>query len=188
MRNYKNNASVCLSLLGLVGLLTTPARAEGVAPAVQAKIDAQLKEVQAWACDPIIIKAVAAHNTGLTPEATAMNEEKWKTLSVLDPFARSFSKNEAAEFLKSKQNAVVAKLFLSGADGTKVAYNAKTTNWSHKGMPKHEQPMSGKTWQGAMETDASTGLRMIQISAPVLDGGKPIGSLVVGLSISKLEP
>ena len=37
-----------------------------------------------------------------------------------------------------------------------------------------------------MEVDASTGLQTIQIAVPVLDGGKPIGSLVVNLSITKL--
>jgi hypothetical protein len=59
-------------------------------------------------------------------------------------------------------------------------------SWSHKGDPKHEQPMTGKIWQGPVESDKATGLDQIQVSVPVLDGDKPIGSLVVGLSVSQL--
>ncbi len=46
--------------------------------------------------------------------------------------------------------------------------------------------MTGKMWQGPIELDESSGLKQLQIAVPVVDGGKPIGSPVVGLSISKL--
>jgi hypothetical protein len=69
-----------------------------------------------------------------------MTQDKWKGLSILDPFVRSFTKNEAADFLKSKKSDIVNEAFLSGSDGLKVASLAKTTNWSHKGKPKHDVP------------------------------------------------
>lgn len=47
-------------------------------------------------------------------------------------------------------------------------------------------PMSGKPWQGDVEVDESSGLQQLQMAVPVLDAGKPIGSLVVGSSIGKL--
>jgi len=46
--------------------------------------------------------------------------------------------------------------------------------------------MTGKNWQGAVEVDESTGLQQIQVAVPVLDGDKAIGSMVVGLSLTKL--
>ena len=46
--------------------------------------------------------------------------------------------------------------------------------------------MTGKTWQGPVEVDESSGVQQVQVAVPVLDGGKPIGTLVVGISISKL--
>ena len=156
-------------------------------PALQAKIDAKIKEVQAWATDPVLVNAIKKHNTGLTPDESAMTQDKWQSLSILDPFVRAYTKNEAAAFLKAKQSDVVTEAFVSGADGTKVAFIAKTTNWSHKGKEKHEAPMAGKTWTGSIETDESTGQRQVQISVPVMDGGKPIGSLVIGLGVSKLS-
>jgi hypothetical protein len=47
--------------------------------------------------------------------------------------------------------------------------------------------MSGAVWQGEPEVDESTGVKQLQVAVPVLDGDKPIGSLVVGISLTKLE-
>jgi hypothetical protein len=47
--------------------------------------------------------------------------------------------------------------------------------------------MAGKTWIGPVEVDESTGLQQVQVALPVLDGGKPIGSIVLGLSVAKLK-
>ena len=77
--------------------------------------------------------------------------------------------------------------FVSGADGFKVGFDAKTEHWTHKGLPKHEVPMTGETWIGTVKLDDSTGQQLIQVALPVLDGGKPIGSLVVGLRVDKLR-
>jgi hypothetical protein len=88
--------------------------------------------------------------------------------------------------LKSKKTDAVSEAFLSGSDGNKVAFLAKTSSCCHKGKAKHDDPMAGKTWQGPVEVDESTGLQQVQVAVPVLEGDKPIGSLVVGLSIAKL--
>jgi hypothetical protein len=145
-----------------------------------------LKLIQAWGADPVIVNAVKAQNASLPPEYAAMTQDKWKELSKMDPFVRSLDKNATGEFLKGKKSDVVIRAFVSDAAGLKVGFTAKTLSWSHKGEPKHEQPMTGKTWQGAREQDKASGLEQVQVSVPVLDGDKPIGSLVVGLSISKM--
>jgi hypothetical protein len=160
--------------------------ADALDPALQAKVDAQIKVIQAWAGDPIIVNAVKAQNASLPPELAAMTQDKWKDLSKMDSFVRSFDKNAAGQFLKGKKTDAVIRAFLSDAAGLKVAFTAKTLSWSHKGDPKHDQPMTGKTWQGPLEQDKVSGLEQIQLAVPVLDGDKPIGSLVVGLSVSKL--
>lgn len=162
------------------------AGASGLDAALQGKVDAKVKEIQSWAATAAVVDAVKAYNTAKAPDAAAMDQAKWAGLSVIDPFVRSLTKNPAAEVLKAKKGEVVSEAFVSGADGGKVAFLGKPTNWSHKGKPKHDQPMSGKTWQGPVEIDESSGLQQVQVAVPVIDGGKPIGSLVVGLSIGKL--
>lgn len=173
---------VLAALLGCAQL----AGAADLDAAQQGKVDAKVKEIQSWAATPAIVGAVKAYNAGKSPDAATMEQAKWGGLSVIDPFVRSLTKNPAAEVLKAKKGEVVSEAFVSGADGGKVAFLGKPTNWSHKGKPKHEQPLSGKTWQGPVEIDESSGLQQVQVAVPVVDGGKPIGSLVVGLSIGKL--
>lgn len=158
-----------------------------VEPAIQAKIDAEIVAATSLAADPAIVAAVKAHNAAAAADVQAMTQDKWKALTLLDPFVRSFSKNPAGEALKTKKSSLVSEAFLSGADGCKVAFLSKPSGWSHKGKPKHDQPMQGKTWQGSVEVDESTGLQQVQVAVPVLDGGQPIGSLVVGLSVTKMK-
>ena len=172
--------------LGIAATFASHA-AESLSPDLQAKVDARIKDIQTWAANPAVVAAVKAQNTTPPVDHAAMNQDKWKALTILDPLVRGFSKNPTGEFLKSKKDDAVSEAFVSGADGTKVAFLAKTSSWSHKGKPKHDEPMAGKTWQGAIEVDESTGLQQVQVAVPVLDGDKPIGSLVVGLSLSKLK-
>jgi len=159
---------------------------EPIEATLQRKIDAQVRAISAWGKDPKIVKAVQEHNAKPPAEHASMTQDKWKTLTVLDPLVRGLTKNEAAEFLKSKKSEFVTEAFVSDTAGTKVAFLAKTTAWCHKGKPKHDVPMTGKTWQGEVEVDESTGLQQLQVAVPVFDGDKPIGSLVVGLSLAKL--
>ncbi len=160
--------------------------AQALSAPVQAKVDEFIKVVAAWAADPVIVGAVRAHNAEVPPEQLALDQEKWSKLTVLDPLVRSFTKNPAGQFLKAKKTDLVTEAFLSDAEGRKVAFLAKTTRWSHRGQPKHDVPMSGKTWQGPVELDESSGRQQLQVAVPVLADGQPIGSLVVGLSISQL--
>jgi len=162
-------------------------KAADLEPALQSKIDAQVKLAQELAANPIVIGAVKAQNAARPPEFAAMNQEKWKSASVLDPVIRKLSKNEVAEYIRAHKDAAVSEAFVSDAAGIKVGFLGKTSAWCHKGKPKHDVPMAGKSWQGEVEVDASSGVQQIQISVPVLDGDKPIGSLVVGLGLSRLK-
>ena len=174
------------SMLAALLCLSQVAAASGLDPALQASVTAKIKEVKAWAADPAIVSAVKEYNTSKAPQAASMDQARWTNTSVIDPFVRGLTKTPAAQVLKTKRGEVVSEAFLSGADGGKVAFLGKPTNWSHQGKPKHDLPMSGKTWQGDIEVDESSGLRQLQIAVPVLDGRKPIGSLVVGLSVGQL--
>jgi hypothetical protein len=172
-----------LSLL----LASTSVFAEELTAEQKAALQKHVEKVKTWASDPAIVSAVKAVNTSALADYKDMNQEKWKALPVLDPKVRYFSKTPAAEVLKAKKDEVVTEAFLNAADGSKVAFLAKTSNWTHKGKGKHDDPMNGKTWQGPIEMDESTGLKSIQVAVPVTDGGKNIGSLTVGFSITKLK-
>ncbi len=168
--------------------LTAPiaAFAQAVPAAAQPKVEAQIKVIATWAADPDLVAAVRAHNASLPADHAALNQDKWRALTVLDPLVRSFTKNAVGAFLKSKKSDLISEAFVSDAAGFKVGFLAKTSGWCHAGKSKHDVPLTGKTWQGSVEVDESTGQQQVQIAVPVLDGGKPIGSLIVGLNLAKL--
>lgn len=179
------SANFSLRAALMIALLVVPtAFAEALAPDQQAKLDAKVAELKAWSTEPAIVAAVKAHNA--KPEHPEYTNDSWKTTTVLDPAVRAFQQNAVATWIKSKKGEAVTEAFVSGADGAKVAFLSKPSGWTHKGKPKHDKPMTGKNWQGEIEVDASTGARQIQVSVPVLDGGKAIGSIVVGFSVAKL--
>ena len=157
--------------------------AESLTAEQKAAVDAKLTALKAWGSAPEVVAAVK-----LPPPswAVAMKEDQWKALSILSAEVKELSKNALATWIRGKKEAAVSEAFVSRADGTKVAFLGKTTSWSHKGKPKHEVPMTGKLWIGEVETDESTGVKQVQVSFPVLDGSTVIGSVVVGLQLSKL--
>jgi hypothetical protein len=174
----------------LIVLICTVAGFGQAPPEIKAKLDAKIKQLASLGTDPEVVNAVKAHNAApATAESLTMTNEKWRSLSVLDPFVRAAAKTPLSEYLKTKKKTddTIAKVFVSGADGFKVGFDAKTEHWTHKGMPKHEVPMSGETWIGSVKLDDSTGQQLIQVGLPVLDGRKPIGSIVFGLRVDKLR-
>ena len=170
-----------------VACLATSVMAAAPSPELKAKLEAKAKGMQWMSTDPKVVTAVREHNANPPAETKTMTQEKWKSLPVLDPIVRGLSKNALAQYLKSKRDPAISELFVSGSDGTKVALFNKTTSWSHKGKEKHEVPMTGKSWIGPVEVDESTGVEQVQIGIPVLDSGKPIGSIVAGFEVAKLK-
>lgn len=171
----------------LSAFLFSNAFAESLTPEQTTALNKQVEELKKMGSDPKIVEAVKAVNATALADYKDMTQDKWKDLPVLDPKVRYFSKNPLGEHIKTKKNDLVTEIFVNAADGTKVAFLAKTSNWSHKGKAKHDDPMAGKTWQGPIEVDESTGLKSIQVAVPVLDGGKAIGSITVGYSVTKLK-
>ena len=175
-------------ILAVSIMLSGAGRAEDLDLETAAKVEVKLKDVQAWAADPVIVRAVQAQNENPPAEMRNMNQQTWKGLSILDPTVRKFTKNAVGQFLKSKKDAAVSEAFVSSADGAKVGFLSKPTYWNHTGKSKHDEPMKGEVWRGPVEVDESTGVQQMQLGVPILDGdGKPIGSLVVGLEVNKLK-
>ena len=160
---------------------------QSLPPEIKAKIEAKIAQLKGWSSDSTIVAAVKEHNGNPPAADKSMTNDQWGKLTVLDPYVRSFTKNALGAYLKSKKDDQIAECFVSGSDGTKVAFLSKTTSWSHADKDKHKVPMTGKTYIGPVALDESTGQQLVQVGLPVMDGAKPIGSIVIGLAISKLQ-
>lgn len=160
-----------------------------ITPAVQAELDRQKTVVAGWAADPVIVKAVEEQNR--KGPIAGMDNAKWKGIRRSDPIVKQFQKNAAGQFLKAKlrdSKGAATEAFLNGAKGEKVAFAEKTTSYIHAGSAKHDVPFTtGKPWQGKPEFDESSQTYAIQVSAPVMAHGRPIGSLVVGISLAHFK-
>jgi hypothetical protein len=160
-----------------------------ITPAVQAEIDRHKQVAAQWAADPAVVTAVRQQNAA--GPIAGMDNAKWKSTRRSDPLVKGLQENAAGQALKAKVQQTggsVSEAFLNARLGDKVAFVEKTTSYIHAGHPKFDVPFStGKPWQGKPEFDESTQTYAVQVSVPVLDGGKPIGALVVGVNLSQLE-
>lgn len=174
-----------LAASGLAG----SARAFELTPAMQKDLTRQAESVKALAANPAVVKAVVEQNE--KGPIAGMTNDKWKTVRRTDDLVKGFVKNDAGKALVQKiqgSDGVLVRAFLSAARGEKVAFTEKTISYLHAGQAKFDVPFStGKTWQGPPELDTVTQTHNVQIAAPVLSGGKPVGVLVVGVNLAKLS-
>lgn len=168
-----------------------------VTPAIQKQLDQWKKDVQKWANDPAIVKAVLAQNEA-GPMA-GMDNAKWKKVRRRDDMVKAMQSNAAAQAMIKWQTAskgAVTEAFLNAAQGEKVALIEKTSSYIHKGKSKFDEPWSTKkAWQGEPQFDESVQIYQLQLAAPVLVKAdpmdekptKPIGVMVVGISLDHLS-
>lgn len=160
-----------------------------VTPKMQPKIDAYKKQAVAWAADPAIVKAVKEANAkGPIP---MMGNAKWRELKETDPIVTAFINNPAGQLMLKWQNADskgINKIVLSGDKSHRVAFTDMPAIYIGKGKPNFDTSFNdGKVWQqGESKPDPSTNIDSVQISAPVKDGDKVIGVLLVALTASSL--
>lgn len=140
-------------LTAILAILGSTAGFSQAPPELKAKLDSKNKQLEPLSTDSRIVSAVKTYNsTPASPDAKGMTNEKWRSLTLFDPFVRLVGKSELSEYLKPKLYDIVIKIFVSGTDGGKVGFDAKTEHWTHKGMPKHEVPMSGAVWIGSVSS------------------------------------
>jgi hypothetical protein len=160
-----------------------------VTAALQKELDRQIVQIKAWAADPLLVKTVLWKNQ-MGP-LNGMDNEKWKTVRRSDDLIRSYMGNDAGKLLARKlegSNGLYVRAFVCGTRGEQVALTEKTENYLYAGQPRFDFPFrTAMPWQGPPELDTDTDTYDIQIAAPVLSFGKPIGVLVVGVNLTKLE-
>src|SRR5215472_1573408 len=88
-------------------------------PDLKDVVEAKAKLVQALGNDPQVVAAVKAYNANPPAVGRTLTNDKWKELSILDPFVRSLSKGPLVDHLKGLVDPSINKLFVSGSDGGK---------------------------------------------------------------------
>ena len=105
-------------------------------PELQAKLNAKIKHLEAFSTDLQVVSAVKTYNsTTPSPETKVMTNEKWHSLTLFDPFIRAVGKNALSEYLKTRRDDEITKIFVSGADGGKVGFSYR--GGSTRSHPEH---------------------------------------------------
>jgi len=179
---------ITLLSCALVGNLLALDSASRITPEIQAELDAQKRTIAQWAASPVLVAAVKAQNkSGPLP---GMTNGKWRSLKPNDAIVQTLQQNAASMWLAKKlgaSNGLYREAFLSAAKGEKAAFATKPTSYLHANDEKFEKAMTGQSWQGKPEFDKSSRSHVVQISTPVLDRGKPIGVLVVGVAMKTMK-
>lgn len=158
-----------------------------ITPQMQKKIDAYKKKAVEWAANPTIIKAVHESNA----KGPIMANAKWRELKETDPIVEGFVTSPTGQLLTQWMNADakgINKIVLSGDKSHRVAFTSMPAIYIGKGKPNFDEAFSGKVWQqDESKPDPSTHIDSVQIAAPVKDGNKVIGVLLISLTAGNLK-
>ena len=153
----------------------------------------KIRTVQHMALNPVMVRAVRQQNaSGLSAEEIARRDKAWRATKELTPFKLSLQTSTAGRFLKQQvqRSASFNEAFLTDNQGANVAAYPATSDYWQGDEEKWIDCWNGGNGQiyiGSLKLDESTNTVAAQVSAPVLDRGKTIGVLIVGVTINYLQ-
>ena len=152
--------------------------ADPITSETQAKVEQYKKKLQEWAADPVLIAAVKEANAK-GGAVRGMSNAKWDELASTDPVVKGTQTSAAGKRVtKLEESTDINKLFVRDARGDLVAGSAKPLLFNNAVRPAFANAITGKVYSDAeVKTDPTTLKKSVQVSAPILDGGKPIGVL-----------
>ena len=158
---------------------------------------AQLKELiptlQSWGTDATLITAVKTQNgKGITLDAIKQRDTEWRKVEGLDADMKAMMQSDAAKQLsKFEQSApYYFELFLMDNLGANVAMTNKTSDYWQGDEAKWQESFKngmGAVHIGEVEFDESAQDYLVQVSVPVMENGKAIGAITVGINLDDLE-
>lgn len=181
-------------MIGLATLTVTAAAQDDIKDAeLENLLRVKVRTVQHMALNPLLVRAVRQQNaSGLTPEEVTRREKAWRATKELTPFKLSLQTSPAGRFLKGQvqRSTSFNEAFLTDNEGANVAAFPATSDYWQGDEEKWSASFNGgdgRIFIGALKLDESTNTVAAHVSAPVLDRGKTIGVLVVGVTVNYLQ-
>lgn len=167
----------CLAGVFAIAAQFGAAQAQELSPALQKKVDGYVQKLAGWAADPAVVAAARAANE--KSGSVTMTNSKWEELTATDPAVVAYLDGSVSKKLKQwESDSGINKLFLRDTKGNFVAGSAKPLLFNVATRPPFKAASEGKSWSDSkVRADPSSQLKSVQISVPVVDGGKPIAVL-----------
>ena len=153
----------------------------------------KVRTVQHMALNPVLVRATLRQNaSGLSLDEIKKRDTEWRASKESTPFKLSLQTSPAGRFLKDNVTRLdsINEAFLTDNQGANVAAFPATSDYWQGDEEKWSQSFNageGRVFIGELELDESTRTYAVQISAPVIDRGRTIGVLVVGVTLGYLE-
>ena len=158
--------------------------------AVKAKIDALLPELRKIATTEAVLSAVKTQNAKkLTQEAIKKIDEEWSKATGVTDLMKPYLENDCATALKKIATPAMVEAFAMDNQGALVCSTSKTSDFWHGDEEKWQKSFAegkGAEFVDKPKFDESSQTYSIQVSLPVMDEGKAVGALTVGLGLDKL--
>ena len=144
--------------------------------------------------DPVIVKAVKEDNASGETMANVLDlDAKWRAEKGVADYMQALMDNPCAKHLKgivSKDDAIW-EIFVTDNQGANVCQTDKTGDYWQGDEAKWQQPFAGGRggmfYVEGIEFDTGMKAKICQVSVPVMDGGKAIGTITFGININKVK-
>ena len=149
---------------------------------VQAKVDKARKHLVELASDPAVVAAVREANAR---DNGGMNNGKWIELTDTDPAVKATLTTKMSQQIARWEQAddTVNKIILRDQKGNLVAASVRPLIFNNANRPVFANAIKGQAWNAdEVKPDTSTQIPSVHVSAPVMDGGKPIGVMHAGVT------
>lgn len=175
LERFRNTIPVMKLLILLASVLVTASATAALPPDIQTKVDKYKKSITEWAANPVVVDAVKEANK--SGPIRGMTNVKWDELNNNDPIVLSKQSSPAGQYAKKLEgDSDVDKFTLWDEKGNMIASGTKTFVYNAASRPAFVNAMKGLVWSAPeVKTDPTTLKKSVNISAPVMEGGKIIG-------------
>lgn len=158
------------------------------AQSTQKLLESEAAKLRSWGSDPIIVAAVKAQNAKKVPLATIQSLDKQWMAGKADALIKQTITGACADHLRqlAATNASYGEIFVMDDQGANVCANEKTSDYWQGDEAKWQRAFAdgkGAVFIDRPRYDDSASRNLAQISVPVMDGGRAIGAITIGLTV-----
>ena len=171
---------------------TMPVEAKIPQSALKSVLADKISRIERLASKPAVIKAVKAQNKQrLSLDKIKQTDKAWRKKAT--PMYQELTSNKIAKIFSKqikRDSKTFSEMFLTDNQGANVACFPATSDYWQGDETKWTASYNngkGQVFVGDVEHDESSKTDAVQVSVPVLDNGKTIGVLVVGIKLDFVE-
>jgi hypothetical protein len=172
------------TLIVSLALLAPAALVAQSADDLQKSLAREAKTLEAWATNKTVVDAVRARNAKNVPVAeTQRLDEQWQAGNAA-ALVKQVTTGACADELRKLvgSDGRYSETFVMDARGALVCASQATSDYWQGDEPKWARAFNeGKAFIDRPRLDDSAKSRLAQISLPIVDGGKTIGVITVGV-------